>query len=216
MRSLTHSIYIVAIIAASITTYFITSSVNQPEVDQGNPQSLNSDRTAAKEAANNTTPKPQTETIKQNAPINDESESMALAEAQAKISALETELAEYQQQLQSQLKQTIQSLSPQLAEAKRAAGRDYQWATATELDLETIFIRDERLRDINIDELACYTEHCELTLSHSNLMDGFPTQYFNSLLNEEERFQANNFNIMTIGGTETTQLILNKGETISD
>lgn len=220
MRRLGHVVYISLIAMTAFTTYQFVSAQNEHDMVHEDVNGTNSEITNdASERAIAPTRDTLTDHVTHHASISspeptpthsatsppddsDSNEWMLL-----RIEALEAELQEYRQTL-TRLSHLQRSLDNERIVQLREKGRDFEWATEVELDLETLFIRDERLRTIQIDEMQCFSEHCELTLSHMEFRDGFPTQYFSQLINQEPRLAAHNFGVMSIGNGESTQLTL--------
>lgn len=206
MRSSGHIVYLCLIALTAIATYQLTSSGESETASPGTPEPV-VEQTRA-DATQSTPVTARTgnpvsiapERVTDTTPYDDEA-------LHSRVAELEAELADYQRAF-DQLRDMPGRISPERNEAMRAEGRVHEWATDTELDLETLFMRDERLRNIHIEQMECFSEHCELSLSHAHLDDGFPTQYFNALLRADERLEAQHFMVMSVGNSEHTQLTL--------
>lgn len=206
MRSSGHIVYLCLIALTAIVTYQLTSTdesetasphTSEPAVEQASADATQSvPITARTDSPVSTAP----ERVTDASHYDDEA-------LHSKVAELEAELADYQRAF-DHLRDMPGHMSPERNEAMRAEGRAHEWATDTELDLETLFMRDERLRNIHIEQMECFSEHCELSLSHAHLDDGFPAQYFNALLRADERLEAQHFMVMSVGNSEHTQLTL--------
>lgn len=207
MRSSGHIVYLCLIVLTAIVTYQLTSSTGS-EVDSSvvapphQPQLDPTDEQTASGAPPASTDDPVGTAPQRVDPASNDDEAL-----HARVAELEAEVADYQRAF-AQLRAMPERLSPEHTEAMRAEGRHHEWATDTELNLETLFMSDERLRNIHIEEIECFSEHCELSLNHAHLEDGFPTQHLDELLRENESLAEQHFMIMRMGNSEHTHLTL--------
>lgn len=207
MRSAGHIVYLSLIAVTAIGTYQLASPTDDTRADNLADHETNTESVIPAQDRHRPVAPNLTHHLSIDPPPSSDTNNNFDDALQARIEQLEAELLAYQQSFE-QLNSIPQYLTEERIEKQRAMGRNYEWAIDTELDLETLFLRDERLRNIYIEQIECFTEHCELTLNHTDLDDGFPTQYFTGLLTSEDRLSARNFMVMSVGNSEETRLTL--------